>query len=88
LSLWCELPASRPGAGALALVAEAERQGVAVSPGPVFAVDGGLDRFVRIPYTRPVAELRDAVERLAGAWETVRSGRPARGQRRSRVMVA
>lgn len=88
LSLWCELPSGPRDAGATALVAEAERQGVAVSPGPVFAVDGGLDRFVRIPYSRPESELRDAVDRLAEAWTTVLSGRPGRAPRRTRVMVA
>jgi DNA-binding transcriptional MocR family regulator len=72
----------------MTLVAEAERHGVAVSPGPVFAVDGGLDRFVRIPYARPEPELRDAVDRLAEAWTAVLSGRPARAARRTRVMVA
>ena len=71
-SLWCELPPSRPTRRrALALAAEAERRGVVVSPGPVFAVDGGLDSFVRIPFTRPADELRDAVDRLAEAWAAV-----------------
>jgi DNA-binding transcriptional MocR family regulator len=88
LSLWCELPPGPLDAGATALVAEAERRGVAVSPGPVFAVDGGLDRFVRIPYARPEPELRDAVDRLAEAWDVVLSGRPNRTPRRTRVMVA
>jgi DNA-binding transcriptional MocR family regulator len=87
LSLWCALPASRP-AGAVALAAEAERHGLAVSPGPVFAVDGGLDGFVRIPYTRPPDELREAVSRLAAAWESLASGRQDRPDRRTRVMVA
>ncbi|MBO0846629.1 MAG: PLP-dependent aminotransferase family protein, partial [Nocardioides sp.] len=72
----------------LALVAEAERHGVAVSPGPVFAADGGLGRYVRIPYSRPVPELLDAVQRLAEAWAAVTSSRPGRPERRTRVMVA
>ncbi len=63
-----------------------------VSPGPVFAVDGGLDSFVRIPYTRPADELRQAVERLAEAWTAVRERdrvpAPTPGARRTRVMVA
>jgi DNA-binding transcriptional MocR family regulator len=87
LSLWCQLPVDRH-AGAVALVAEAERRGVAVSPGPVFAVDGGLDGFVRIPFTRSEDELRSAVDRLAEAWDAV-AARPARRpDRRTRVMVA
>jgi DNA-binding transcriptional MocR family regulator len=91
LSLWCELPVGgRPGRGALALVAEAERRDVVVSPGGVFAVDGGLDSFVRIPYTRPVDELRLAVDRLAEAWAAVgeQDHAPVTGTRRTRVMVA
>ena len=50
LSLWCELPG--PARLGTALAAEAERHGVIVAPGPVFAAEGGLDRFVRIPWTR------------------------------------
>jgi DNA-binding transcriptional MocR family regulator len=90
LTLWCELPVGRGGHGALALVAEAERRGVVVSPGAVFAVDGGLDSFVRIPYTRPADELRLAVERLAEAWAAVhdQARGPTPGTRRTRVMVA
>ena len=88
LCLWCELPADGRRGGALALAAEAERRGVVVSPGPVFGVDGGFDSFVRIPYTRPTDELRDAVDRLAEAWDDVRASRADRPERRTRVMVA
>jgi DNA-binding transcriptional MocR family regulator len=87
LSLWCELPTGRRG-GASALAAEAERRGVVVSPGPVFGVDGGFDSFVRIPYTRPEDELRDAVDRLAEAWDVVSDSPTDRPARRTRVMVA
>ncbi|WP_415836676.1 hypothetical protein, partial [Nocardioides marinus] len=45
-----------------------ERVGVGVTPGPLFAAEGGLDRFVRIPWTRPADELVGAVERLAAVW--------------------
>ena len=48
LALWCELP----GACGTAVTAEAERRGVIVAPGPAFAAEGGLDTFVRIPWTR------------------------------------
>ncbi len=83
LALWCELP----GELGVALVDEAERRGVIVAPGPVFAVEGGLNRFVRVPWTRSVPELETAVDRLAEAWAVVRSGDVA-GASRSRVMVA
>lgn len=87
LSLWCELPAHERS-GALELTAEAERLDVAVSAGPAFALDGGLDSFVRIPYTRPEDELRTAVDRIADAWDGVRSGHGHDTTRRARVMVA
>jgi DNA-binding transcriptional MocR family regulator len=88
LSLWCELPARGRRAGAVALAAEAEARGVVVSPGPVFALDGGFDAFVRIPYTRPEADLLHAVDRLADAWATVSSRAGGGPTRPSRVMVA
>jgi DNA-binding transcriptional MocR family regulator len=64
LAVWCQLPAPR----ASALVAEAERLGVIAAAGRVFAVEGGFERFVRLPWTRPVDELELAVTRLARAW--------------------
>ena len=84
LALWCELP----GPLGTALAAEAERLGVIVAPGPVFAAEGGLDRFVRIPWTRPADELEEAVDRLARAWEIVRGRRGSRPRGPGRVMVA
>jgi DNA-binding transcriptional MocR family regulator len=80
LSLWCELP----GRGAaLALADAAERRGIVIAPGPVFAPEGGLDRFVRIAYTRRAEELDLAVDRLTEAWAEVAGGRrtSARGER-------
>src|SRR6478735_5751420 len=67
LALWCQLPAP----AATAVVADAEARGVIVAPGPVFAAEGGLDHFVRIPWSRPVDELELAASRLAAAWDTV-----------------
>lgn len=86
LSVWCQLPSAR----ATDLCAEAERRGVVVPPGPVFAVEGGLNSFVRIPWTRPVAELETAVERLADAWAAIGNGagRPRPAGEAARVMVA
>lgn len=83
LALWCQLPAPL----ATATVAEADARGVILAPGPVFAAEGGLDRFVRIPWTRPAEDLAEAVRRVAAAWDVVSSGggsRPGAG----RVMVA
>lgn len=83
LALWCRLPAAL----GTSLCAEAERHGVIIAPGPVFAVEGGLDTFVRIPWTRPADELIEAVRRLAEAWTAVRE-RPAGARPSGRVMVA
>ncbi|MCP6280323.1 hypothetical protein NL459_27225, partial [Klebsiella pneumoniae] len=47
LAVWCALPRG----SAVALADAAERVGVGLTPGPLFAAEGGLDRFVRIPWT-------------------------------------
>jgi DNA-binding transcriptional MocR family regulator len=64
LHLWCMLP--EPVSSAL--VARAEERDVVLAAGPEFAPEGGLDRFVRIPFTQPAEVLTDAIARLAGAW--------------------
>jgi len=86
LALWCELPEAL----GTATTAEAERRGVVVAPGPVFAVEGGLDRFVRIPWTADPDHLTEAVRRLAAAWDHVSTdaARPAARRAAGRVMVA
>ncbi|SDC69101.1 PLP-dependent aminotransferase family protein [Nocardioides lianchengensis] len=84
LSLWCELPTPR----ATALAVEAETRGVPLAPGPVFSLDGGLDRYVRIPWGRPPAELQDAVRRLAAAWAVVQERPHPPGRTAGRVLVA
>ena len=84
LAVWCELPQPR----ASSLVVEAERRGVVVAAGRVFAVEGGLEHFVRIPWTRPAEELEVAVDRLADAWASVGSGRVGDGKGADRLTVA
>lgn len=64
LFLWCTLPEPLSST----LVARAESRGVVLAAGPEFAPQGGLDRFVRIPYTQPAELLIDAIARLADAW--------------------
>ncbi len=64
LAMWCTLP--RPVA--VPLAAEAERRGVVLAPGPLFAPQGGYAAHVRIPFTRPTDELVRAVGLLAEAW--------------------
>ncbi|MEZ0578747.1 PLP-dependent aminotransferase family protein [Nocardioides sp. MH1] len=86
MALWCRLPAT----GATALVDEVERRGVLMAPGPSFAPEGGLDRYLRFPYTVPVPQLEEAVTRLAEAWAVVRSGTttPPGRERQGGVLVA
>jgi DNA-binding transcriptional MocR family regulator len=82
--LWCRLP--RPASSALAQAAQA--QGVRVSPGPRFAADGTLESWVRLPFTRPAAELELALPALARAWEAVaRAPRGARTGREQEFVV-
>jgi DNA-binding transcriptional MocR family regulator len=61
--LWVELDA--PVASALCRAVE--DLGVRLTPGPRFGVDGTMERFVRLPFTLPAADLVEAVHRLAAA---------------------
>ena len=70
LNLWCELPR----AGSTALTPRAAERGVLLASGPDFAPEGGLDRFVRIPYTQPAAVLGDAITEIAAAWKVTPTG--------------
>ncbi|MDP2772974.1 MAG: pyridoxal phosphate-dependent aminotransferase, partial [Nocardioides sp.] len=84
LALWCQLP----GPLGTAVTDEAERRGVIIAPGPVFAAEGGLDQFVRIPWTLPPDVLEEAVTRLAGSWSVVRDRPRSTPRASARVMVA
>uniref|UniRef100_UPI003B3BD68D MocR-like transcription factor YczR n=1 Tax=Pseudactinotalea sp. TaxID=1926260 RepID=UPI003B3BD68D len=55
LSAWCQLPTPV----ASALCASAEEHGVVIAPGSVFAVDGRMESFVRIPWIRPPAQMHE-----------------------------
>jgi DNA-binding transcriptional MocR family regulator len=83
LNLWCELP--RPVSSTLAAVAE--RYDVLLAPGPAFAPEGGLDRFLRIPYAQPAELLREGIARIARAWDEARS-LPAGGPENRPTLVA
>ncbi|MDN5805322.1 MAG: aminotransferase class I/II-fold pyridoxal phosphate-dependent enzyme [Microlunatus sp.] len=68
LSLWWHLP----GEASTALVAAAEREGVLLAPGSLFAVDGhGLERCIRTPYALDAVTLGRAVDRIASSWAAV-----------------
>jgi DNA-binding transcriptional MocR family regulator len=71
-ALWAELDA--PVSSALARAVE--DLGVRLAPGPLFGVDGTMERFLRLPYTLPAAELREAVERIARARADLDWGTP------------
>ena len=70
LFLWCELP---DGVDATGVALAAEDEGLLVAAGPRFAVTGGLDRWVRLPYVLAPDVMVEAVERLARAVDTVRA---------------
>lgn len=61
LSLWVELP--QPMSTSLAVLAR--EHGLALTPGPRFAVSGLLERYVRLPFTARPADLESAVRLLA-----------------------
>ncbi|MGX7679341.1 MocR-like transcription factor YczR [Jatrophihabitans sp. DSM 45814] len=64
LSVWVELdaPAATPMTHLL------EHRGVLISPGSRFAIDGALERFLRIPFALPAPQLVRAVQILAQTW--------------------
>ena len=83
LFLWCELP---DGVDASSVAVAAEEEGLLVAAGPRFAVTGGLERWLRLPYVLPPETMVEAVERLGRAVRSVRSDgvtRRRRGRRRS-----
>ncbi|WP_405106158.1 PLP-dependent aminotransferase family protein [Micromonospora sp. NBC_01405] len=73
VTLWAELD----GPISSALARAAEEVGVRLAPGPRFGLDGTLERFLRLPFTLPAADLVDAVGRLAAVrYDLDRGGRP------------
>lgn len=61
LSVWTRLPAPV----ATRLTAAAAREGLMITPGPSFSVDGTFERHLRLPYTAAPEVLERAVARLA-----------------------
>ncbi|WP_132148123.1 PLP-dependent aminotransferase family protein [Kribbella antiqua] len=81
LSLWCELP--EPVGSSL--VGVAQRNGVLLVAGSRFSPDGGLESFIRLPFTLEPDALRDGVERLAMSYASLTTGPPVR---RTAAMIA
>ncbi|GAA3904236.1 PLP-dependent aminotransferase family protein [Microbacterium invictum] len=73
VALWVELDA--PLSSSLVLAARA--QGVYLSAGSRFAVDGGHDRHLRLPFTAPAEQLHRAADVLIRCWPIVRAAAPA-----------
>lgn len=65
LSVWVRLPF---GVGA-EFAQVAMRHGVSFLSGDVFSVSGGFKDHIRLPYVQEPKDLREAVSRLARAWD-------------------
>ena len=72
LNLWCELP--EPRGDELARVAESA--GVRLARGGQFGVEGGLARWVRVPFCVAPDEADEVGRRLAAAWQLALGERP------------
>jgi DNA-binding transcriptional MocR family regulator len=70
VSLWVELDAPM----STALARAAEQFGVRLAPGPMFGVDGTLERFMRLPFTLAPDVVTEAVRRIAKAYGDVAQG--------------
>jgi DNA-binding transcriptional MocR family regulator len=71
LSLWCRLPR---GLSSAALVAAAAPEGLLLAEGRAFGTGHAFDDHLRLPFARPVAELRAAVATLADVVERLGAG--------------
>jgi DNA-binding transcriptional MocR family regulator len=71
LSLWCRLPS---GLSSAALTAAAAPHGLLLAEGRAFGTGHAFDGHLRLPFTRPAAELRAAVELLAQLAGNLRGG--------------
>ncbi|MDX6741398.1 PLP-dependent aminotransferase family protein [Actinocorallia sp. A-T 12471] len=65
MCLWARLPFPV----ATCLSETALRHGVRVIPGPMFGADGVLEDYLRLPFAKSPDQLREAVTRLAAAYE-------------------
>ncbi|SDE02932.1 MocR-like transcription factor YczR [Auraticoccus monumenti] len=75
MALWCELPVPR----STALCVAAARHGLRLAAAPNFAVTGGLESWLRLPYSAPADQLAQVAPRLAPAWEEALADPSRRG---------
>ena len=67
ITTWINLGA--PVSSQLAIAARS--QGLQIAAGPRFGIDGAFERFIRVPFGQPRAEIERGVDALAAAWATV-----------------
>lgn len=84
VSLWVGMDAPLSGS----LVLAARREGVLLSAGPRFSVDGGYDAHLRVPFTAPPEQLRDAIAVLAHVWPKVGGAGAGHAQDESEAVAA
>ncbi|CAA9241945.1 MAG: Transcriptional regulator, GntR family domain / Aspartate aminotransferase [uncultured Blastococcus sp.] len=71
LSVWCRLPAD---IGSAAVTAAAAPLGLLLAEGRAFGTGHAFDDRLRLPFTRPVGDLRRAIDVLAQVQARLRSG--------------
>lgn len=84
LCTWIELDVAL----ATALVVRAGQYGIRVVAGSRFGLDGTMERFLRLPYALPEAELVRAVELLQTAWHDLDPTAAGGGRGWSPLVVA
>ena len=67
IASWVSL--GSPVSSQLALAARAE--GLLITAGPRFGLDGALERFLRIPLGNPTAQLEQGMDALGRAWQAI-----------------
>ena len=83
LSVWARLPAG----SSTELAQIASRRGVLIAPGPLMSPTGRFDEFIRLPFDHEAAVLREAIRRLASAWQSYAAAMDSRGSVRIDLVV-
>jgi DNA-binding transcriptional MocR family regulator len=83
LSIWARLPAG----SSTELAQIAGRHGVLIAPGPLMSPTRQFDEFIRLPFDHQPAVLREAIRRLASAWQAYSAALDSHGPARLDVIV-